>query len=198
MTTGQVLSHITATPCVVSVLGWKKCVSPPIALLRWKPCWFGSLSLSFGEVRDDQEKAISKRIWFSDTVFCSQIMWSKCCIQSWVNHGLLVAKSGRGTSTRSIYINVLSHSILRHFFRGYCCIKNRSCNPSPCFMHFWIDHPQTWAPLGTYVKDLNHYPRRIPLPSRHDFSVVFRTWGKHRKVFGFLILGFASQAIEPI
>ena len=43
MTTGQVLSHITAISCFVSVLGWKKCVSPPIALLRWKPCWFGSL-----------------------------------------------------------------------------------------------------------------------------------------------------------
>ena len=44
MTTGQVLSHITAISCFVSVLGWKKCVSPPIALLRWKPCWFGSLT----------------------------------------------------------------------------------------------------------------------------------------------------------
>ena len=43
MTTEQVLSHITAISCFVSVLGWKKCVSPPIALLRWKPCWFGSL-----------------------------------------------------------------------------------------------------------------------------------------------------------
>ena len=43
MTTGQVLLHITAISCFVSVLGWKKCVSPPIALLRWKPCWFGSL-----------------------------------------------------------------------------------------------------------------------------------------------------------
>ena len=43
MTTGQVLSHITAISCFVSVLGWKTCVSPPIALLRWKPCWFGSL-----------------------------------------------------------------------------------------------------------------------------------------------------------
>ena len=38
MNTGQVLSHITAISCFVSVLGWKKCVSPPIALLRWKPC----------------------------------------------------------------------------------------------------------------------------------------------------------------
>ena len=44
MTTGQVLSHITAISCFVSVLGWKKCVSPPIALLHWKPCWFGSLT----------------------------------------------------------------------------------------------------------------------------------------------------------
>ena len=45
MTTEQLLSHITAISCFVSVLGWKKCVSPPIALLRWKPCWFGSLIL---------------------------------------------------------------------------------------------------------------------------------------------------------
>ena len=47
MTTGQVLSHITAISCFVSVLGWKKCVSPPIALLRWKPCWFGSLKVIY-------------------------------------------------------------------------------------------------------------------------------------------------------
>ena len=43
--TREVLSHITAISCFVSVLGWKKCVSPPIALLRWKPCWFGSLNI---------------------------------------------------------------------------------------------------------------------------------------------------------
>ena len=52
MTAGQVLLHITAISCFVSVLWWKKCVSPPIALLRWKPCWFGSLNIIYIHLYD--------------------------------------------------------------------------------------------------------------------------------------------------
>ena len=153
MTTGQVLSHITAISCFVSVLGWKKCVSPPIALLRWKPCWFGSLiymvqdyCLSFGRKCPFSKGML--HLLKDASIICRGIAcWKKHLILSKDNCKRMTKASlqaGEASLLYLIYFNITSRTGIQCVNSCYILQKHISPAKEGCtsreILHFGETH----------------------------------------------------------